>query len=229
MVTPELSCERWKGLLAMEAIGQIDQTDRAELSAHVMSCEQCQVDRIELSRVVGALSLAEGSALEEAAVPTAAPIEEVRPSNLDAAVLAMFSGPALDSAPTGHRRRHHRVWAMVGVAATVIVVIGILTIIHHTATGSRTVALGGQGGNHGTALLIPEAWGTSIELTDHGGNTSQVLTVSMRTEYGHWWLAGSYRSVAAGDLRVTLACALPIQQIGSISVTDSMGNVVLHS
>jgi len=229
MVTPDMDCEYWRGLLAMDAVGQLSGADRTGLRAHVDACEQCQADKNELSELVSALAMADGSALDDHVLSTVVPLRDVHPSNLDAAVLTMLSGPAADPDPTPQTHRRRRVWAGMAAAAVVVVVIGTLGIVHHGTTGSRTVALRGQGGSHGTAVLVPEAWGTSIELTDHGEHASQVLTVSMRTEYGHLWMVGSYRSVAAGELRVTLACALPIQEIERISVTDSTGQEVLHS
>lgn len=115
------------------------------------------------------------------------------------------------------------------VAAAVLVVVGTLGLLHHPSPGTRTVALHGPGGGHGTAVLVPEAWGTAIELTDSGAGPSEILTVSMRTEYGHLWLAGTYRSTATGGVRVTLACALPVAQIDAIAITNSAGHEVLHS
>jgi hypothetical protein len=228
-VTSARDCGHWKGLLAMDAIGRINGGDRVELHTHVEGCDRCQADRNELFEVVSALALADGPALDDSVLLTPAPLPEVRPSTLDAAVLAMLSGPARTSESTRQKGRRHRVRAGMAVAAAVIVVIGTFGILHHEAAGSRTVALQGPGGSYGTALLVPETWGTSIELTDHGERGGQVLTVSMRTEYGRLWLAGSYRSVVAGEVRVTLSCALRMRQIASISITDSSGHEVMHS
>ncbi len=58
-------------------------------------------------------------------------------------------------------------------------------------TASRTVALHGEPGNFGTAVLDSTSWGTSIELTDHVKAAPQVLTVMMRTAYGCPWFAGT--------------------------------------
>jgi hypothetical protein len=212
----------------MEAVGQLDEPDRAELRAHIRGCERCHADRTALSEVVVALALADCAALDESVLLGPAPPRELRPASLDTAVLAMLSGPNSDSASSRRTHRRRQVWAGVAAAAVVIVV-GTLALLHQETTGSRTVALRGAHGDSGTAILVPEAWGTSIQLTDHGEHASQILTVLMGTEYGRAWLAGSYRSVAAGEVRVTLACALPIERIGSISVTDSTGQVVLHS
>ena len=38
IVTPEVDHEHWRGLLAMEAVGQLDDGDREDLRAHVEGC-----------------------------------------------------------------------------------------------------------------------------------------------------------------------------------------------
>ena len=229
MVTPVQDCEHWRGLLAMEAVGQVNGPDGDELRAHVRGCEQCQADRSELSELVAVLALADDRAFDESDLLGPTPPRELRTASLDRAMLTKFSGPEAGSAPTHHTERHRQVWAAVAVAAVAIMVIGTLSILHHGTTGLRTVALRGPSGNYGTAILVPEAWGTSIELTVHGEQANQISTVSMSTEYHRTWLAGTYRSVATGEVRVTLACALPIQQIDTIMVTDPNGQEVLHS
>jgi hypothetical protein len=222
IVTPDVDHEHWRGLLAMEAVGQLDHDDREDLRAHVEDCLQCQTDRHELSRVVGALALVDGSTVGDPFVPAVVPTEEPRPVTLDAEVLEMLS--QMDN----RARRRHLAWAA-AAAAAVLAVVGTLGLLHLAPAGSRTVALHGQGGNYGTALLVPEPWGTSIQLSDHGERVSRELIVSMRAEYGGRWVAGTYRSRKAGEMNVTLACALPVQQISSIAVTDTGGHVVLHS
>ena len=224
IVTPEVDHEHWRGLLAVDAVGQLDEADREDLHAHVDGCLQCQADSHDLSSVVGALALVDDSTMGDPLAPVNQPTEDPRPATLDDAVMRMFA----EEDTSGRTRRRHMAWAG-AVAAAVIVVIGAVGLLHLSPTGSRTVALHGQGGNYGTALLVPEAWGTTIQLSDHGEPVSRDLIVSMRTEYGSQWVAGSYQSTAAGELKVTLACALPIEKISSISVTDTSGHVVLHS
>lgn len=225
IMTHEVDHEHWSGLLAMDAVGHLDEADREGLRAHVDDCLQCQADSHDLSSVIGALALVDGSTMADPLVLVDQPMEDSRSATLDAAVMKTFS----DGDPSGRARRRHLAWAAAAVAAAAVVVIGALGLLHLAPAGSRTVALHGQGGNSGTALLVPEPWGTRIQLSDHGEPIGRDLIVSMRTEYGSQWVAGSYRSAAAGELKVTLACALPIQQISSISVTDTSGHVVLQS
>jgi hypothetical protein len=228
IMTPEVDHEHWRGLLAMDAVGQLDDADREDLHAHVDGCLQCQADGHDLSSVIGALALVDDSTMGDPLAPVNQPREDphpAHPATLDAALMKMFS----EADTSGRTRRRHLVWAAAAVAAAVIVIIVALGLVHLAPAGSRTVALHGQGGNYGSALLVPEPWGTTIRLSDRSEPIRRDLIVSMRTEYGSQWVAGSYRSNAAEELNVTLACALPIQQISSISVTDTRGHVVLHS
>jgi len=225
-MTPRVDHERWRGLLAMDAVGRLDETDREDLHAHVGGCLHCQTDGRELSGVVGALASVDGWTTGDPQAPGDRPTEDLRPATLDTAVLGMLS----EAGTRGRTRRRHLARAAAGAAVIIIiVVVGALGLLHLSPAGSRTVALRGQGGRSGTALLVPQAWGTTIRLTDHGEPVSQDLIVSMRTDYGSQWVAGSYRSTTAGELKVTLACALPIQKISGITVTDTSGHVVLHS
>jgi hypothetical protein len=225
MVTADRSCEYWQGMLAVDAIGQLDDAGRVELHAHVEECVQCQIDQIELSDAMAALAFVDGATMgdpRESAVPFG---REVRPAAEDGA------GPSIrsDVGTSAVVGRPAIAWATAAVAAAVIVLVVALGMTGHAPAGARTVVLHGPRGSHATALLVPETWGTRIELTDHGTWPRRDLTVSMGTEYGRRWIAGSYRSAAAGDLTVTLGCALPISQISSIAVTEAGGQVVLHS
>ena len=51
----------------------------------------------------------------------------------------------------------------------------------------------------------------------------------MTTEWGSPWAVGSYRATTSHGVTVTLACGLPLDQIRSISVTDTKGRVILTS
>jgi hypothetical protein len=114
-------------------------------------------------------------------------------------------------------------------AAIVLVVAAALTLAAPDVHGSRQVILTGPGGARASAVLTAESWGTSVTLTDPGLHRGQVLDVAMRSDYGPAWAAGSYHDSSSGGVTVTFACALPMQQIRTISVTDPRGDVVLTS
>jgi hypothetical protein len=222
VVTPDGGGEYWKGLLAMDAMGRLDETERARLSAHVNGCTGCQTDRFELFGVVGALALVDRATTGD--LPGRSAHES--DSHPAAGRAGPEPPPVVHQSGPVHRRRLARAGGV--LAATVLVALGAVGLVHHAPAGSRTIALRGQGGRHATAVLVPEPWGTRIELTDEGAPPSPDLTVAMHTEYGARWVAGSYHAGAAGELTVTLSCALPVDRIDGISVTDARGRVVLH-
>jgi hypothetical protein len=76
---------------------------------------------------------------------------------------------------------------------------------------------------------VSETWGTSVQLTASGQKGGQTLTVSMRTEDGSWWEAGTYTTVSSGHVEVTMGCALPESSIEAVRVTNASGQQVLSS
>lgn len=242
LVTGQVDCEYWKGLLAVEAIGQLEEPDRVALLGHVDGCARCRADRSELLDTASALALAEGAFVEEGAwtdaLPTLRSIDSPDVVDGDVVRHGPDAGVGLphEDLRSGRAFRRTLIGLSAAVAAGLMVIAGSLGIFGGTpgpaltpAVASRTVSLYGKTGNFGTAVLVSASWGTSIELTDHVEAAPQVLTVMMRTTYGTPWFAGTYWSKTGSDARVTLGCALPITEIRGVSVTDSSGRQILQS
>ncbi len=246
VVTSATGCERFRGLLAEDALGGLDDGSRAVLQTHLDVCSGCRADAAELSETVGALAWVGPALAEELARPDTPVSDAVPTGDLDAAVAEILARDGSTDADTAgdadargthrpapapvsaRRGRGRRVLAPVlAVAAVALLVVGSLGLAGHGSPATRTVALSGPGGGRATAVLTSESWGTSVRLTTPGGQANRVLTVSMTTEYGRSWNAGSYRAVASHGVTVTLACALPVDQIRTIAVTDAGGQVVL--
>jgi hypothetical protein len=228
MVEPDY--EHWKGLLALEAVGQLDRADRSELVAHTGGCRECREDRADLAAVVRALDLIDGAIFGQTYSLEGAP-EQVSEASAarDTAGLTLLTNPRPGSSGGGGTIRRSLLVTMTAVAAIAVVVVGALALSGHPSLPTRTVALHGHDGAYGTAVLVAKPWGTSIDLSDRGQRSRQILTVSMQAEYGRAWTAGSFNSGDAGGVRVTLACALPIRQIRRVVVMNSSGNEILHS
>ncbi len=242
LVTGQGDCEYWKGLLAVEAIGQIEEPDRVALLEHLHGCARCRADRSELSDTASALALAEGAFVEEGAWTDALPAlrtidssdadeGDVVSAGADAGVGLRHGGPR-----SGRAFRRGLIGVSAAVAAALVIIAASLGISNGRpgpaptpAVVSRTVSLHGAPGNFGKAVLVSASWGTSIELTDHVAVAPQVLTVVMRTTYGSPWVAGTYWTRTGSDARVTLGCALPIGEIQSVTVMDSGGHQILQS
>src|SRR5580704_17939441 len=57
-VTPD-RCEHWQGLLALEVVGQLTETDRLALSAHLDGCPACRDQRADLGGLARILPAAD--------------------------------------------------------------------------------------------------------------------------------------------------------------------------
>lgn len=243
---PDPGCERFRGLLAEDAVGRLSAAERADLDAHLAGCAGCRADAADVARATAALAWIGPSVADELVRSGGTGTEVVPTVALDAAVAGILSGrdgsagaptgvpgqgPSTDgrARPTGVRRtvRQRILAPAMAVAAAALVISGALTVAGGPAPVSRTVVLSGPAGAHATATLTDESWGTSMTLTDPGGRADQVLAVSMATEYGHRWDVGSYWVTLAHGATVTVACALPADQIRTIEVTDPAGHVVL--
>jgi hypothetical protein len=114
------------------------------------------------------------------------------------------------------------------LAAAAAAVVAVLALGATPAPASKTVALTGARGVQASVSLTAQSSGTRATLHESGQAAGQVLTVSMRTSSGHWWVAGSYRTVArTGPLEVQMTCAVQSNQITEVWVSDQSGHTVL--
>ena len=244
---PATGCERFQGLLAEDAVGRISGGERLALDAHLAGCASCRADAADVSGAAGALAWIGPAVADELGRTGGVGTEVVPTGALDAAVAGILAGAAgagdrdrgaaTDHPGAGARPavgedvprtlRQRAMAPVLAVAAAALLVSGVFAVSGHGPAATRSVELAGPAGARATALLTSEAWGTSVTLTDPARRADQVLTVSMTTEYGHRWDAGSYRVTTSHGVTVTLACALPVDQIQTIAVTDATGHVVL--
>jgi len=218
-------------MLAEELLVGIDASSRAELDDHLEGCADCRAEVDGLAMAAGALAWVDPAASEELGRPDV-PAPRVEPTrSLDMAVAEILAQDPVEADRGGTAsdlgRRHRVLVAVVAVAAAVLLVLGTVSLTGPTGPETRSIALSGSGGVHATAVLTAESWGTSVTLTQPAARLSQVLTVSMAGEYGSPWNAGSYSVTTSHGVTVTLACALPIDQIKMIAITDSTGRTVL--
>jgi len=188
------------------------------LGAHLEGCAECREDDRELKGLSALLDDAD----------LGRPDEEPMPTDLSATVLGQ-----LHTAAQRDRRKSRLRYVIGGSAAAAAVALALaLTLVGGQSNGSgttRTLALVGEPGVHASVKLTTESWGTSVRIDESGQPENEVLTVSMRTESGTWWAAGTYRTVAGRSVQVDLACALGMNQIHSVWIKDSSGHVVLHA
>jgi hypothetical protein len=209
-------CEHWRGLLALEVVGQLSDADRPGLEAHLDGCPACRAERHDLAAVGAMLSSASPLRSAEPVVP---------PHLSDAVVTRLRADARID-----RRRRRQRLSVLSGAAAAVVMAAGVLAGLQPWAgSPGRTMALAGTPGVHATETLFPESWGTRLHLVETGQPGGQALTVEMRSRGGHWWDAGTYRTVAGRQVRADFACAVPAGDVYQVNVRDDQGHVVLSA
>jgi hypothetical protein len=206
-------CEHFRGLIAMEVIGQLSVRERVALGAHVEGCSSCRDERHDLMMLSMVLGTADPDRFTEHELPFA----------LQSAVLERLR------AEERRERRTHRSRYVVGsAAAAVVAAIAIVaTLVWPSGPMTTTVALVGAPTVHATARLTAEPWGTAMDLRESGQPSGEVLTVSVRTVSGSWWMTGTYRTEGT-SVRVDMACALKMSKIKSVWVRAASGHTVLH-
>ena len=213
-------CSSRSGQLAMYVLDRLGPDERDEVDAHLVNCEACRATTVELASTVGAL--------DALALPGApAPVAEV-PPDLTRAVFA-----DLRSEPEAPVVRRHRVrWAAtvgVPIAAVAAAVAALVVGGHHAGPPTRTVALHGTPGVTASAVLVEQAWGTSLTVRERGLPPGSTYTVSMDDAAGRWWTAGSYRTTGSVAVQATMACAASYDSVHGIRVTDAQGRTVLYT
>jgi hypothetical protein len=224
MSTPE--CAEWRGLVAIHAIGQASEDEARELFEHLDQCDPCRQDADEVLGAATALSFLDPGQVDRIERETAA---FYAPSGSLAVVTPVGGTGGTGAGSRGGRRR--RGWiagagaAVLAVAAAIVAVVAVGV---SPAPPPRTVALTGERGVVASVQLTAQTWGTHADLSESGQAPGQVLTVSMRTSSGRWWVAGSYRTTSAGVTEVQLSCAVQPSQVNEVWVTDQQGRIVLR-
>ena len=202
----------------MQTVGPLGDHESARLDRHLVRCPSCRRDAHDLAGVAAALRIVDGARVDGIETPTDAPV-----------LLHPGQGSEGAARPLKvHGRR--RVWAGLGlVSAAAAAGVAIVVALAPTGAPTRILALTGGQGVRATAALTTESWGTRVVLQESGQHPGQVLTVSMKTASGAWWVAGSYRTTAgAGTIRVELSCAVPANEITDVWVSDPSGHTVLN-
>jgi predicted anti-sigma-YlaC factor YlaD len=213
----EPRCNSRNGELAMDALGCLDEAERAELAAHLDTCEECGATSAELAQTVSALE-----ALSRTA--TLAPAADVPPD----LTRAVFAGIGAAGQTNDRGRTIRRIALACGsVAAVVVAALSVGTGMGHAKPPTRTIALQGPPGVTATAVLVQKPWGTELTIHEQGLTAGQTYTVSMDNSQGRWWTAGSYRTTSSEPVEATMACAARFASINQIRVTDSAGRAVL--
>jgi hypothetical protein len=241
-------CAEWQGTMAMDAIGLATERESRDLREHVAGCPSCRQDAADLLSAAGALRSVDPAQVGrlEPQLPMEAATGSlwVDPARSGVAVMAAEPFSDADAEAADGRKAEHlaqsgpralggrrrRLAAGVGaLLAAAAAITAVVALGGASAPPSRTTALTGQPGVVASIALTSQTWGTRGTLRESGQAPGQVLTVAMKSASGRWWVAGSYRTAArSGPLEVQLSCAVALNQITDVWVTDQSGQVVLN-
>jgi hypothetical protein len=228
-------CSEWRGIIAMQAIGKASDEDTSGLAEHLGHCDQCRMDADEARSAAAALTLLDAEQvdrLERESKVLELPGGdggEQRPMGARSAPAPEATATEPDRAAVLRRRRRGLVAAGAGVVAVAAAAALVAAVaLGGTTPPGRTVALTGERGVVASVSLSDQSWGTRATLRESGQAAGQVLTVSMRTSSGRWWVAGSYRTTGgSGTVDVQMSCAVQSNQITNVWVSDQSGRTVL--
>ena len=208
-------CIRWQGELAMQSVGKLEPEIAVALQAHLDGCAECRDQAAELAPLAAALTTASPAAVED---PEAGRV----PSQLQESVLRRLGTEA--------RRERRRSRRRVGVVATVAAGIAAATVavvsVGSPSPTGRVVTLSGTPGTAATIALVRSSSGSDVTLLEHGQPIGRDFVVTMQSNSGTWWQAGSYHTSSL-TVRAHLTCAVEPSEITRVWVRDSTGATVL--
>ncbi len=191
-------------------MGALDPVDRAEVDAHLRTCESCREELASYAGLPGLMSrVTREEVVSEALLP---------PPSLLPSVLAAVERQRVREARRLYRWRAGTAAALVAAAAGVVVVAGV------PGTGpSRVVftAAAGQSAS-GDLSLVDKPWGTALHLRVRLPEATSYVAWAV-DETGHRTVAASWGRTAEGRMDVDGASALHGRSLASVVVSTDTG------
>jgi anti-sigma-K factor RskA len=210
------ACRDWRGDLAIEALGRLDEPARTALLAHLDGCADCRAALAELSSVARALDFADPNRVGESEL--ASPSHELGDRIL---------GRLQRERVARHRRRTRGVLAAIaGVAAAAIVAVA-LVIATRTGSHGTVVALRStDAAVHAQVALFKEQAGTRVQLHVDGLDDGEWYWLWLTGADGKRVGAGTFTASRSGE-SLTMSSALSLERTKRIWITDAKDHVVL--
>jgi hypothetical protein len=187
--------------LGCYVLGSLDPAERANLEQHLVECDVCRAELVNLAGLPGLLSLV--SPREAAAgLPT------TRPQLLEG---------LLARAAEQRRTRRHRLTA--AAAALILVtggIVGGLELAHPSGRGTSTTAANGP--VHVSVRLVKAATGTKITLSLSGVPSGEECRLVAISKDGSSHDAGSWYASYSGDAAVNESAALAPADLAALRV-----------
>lgn len=212
--------EELSRLLGPAALGLLTSPEQEELDRHLRSCGQCRDELAALTGVAGRLA-----ALDVDEAVAAQPGSGAARSD---AVLAAVAG-----ARAAERRRAQRLQAVLGAAASAVVLVAGLVTASALRDGAgadvplEAVAVEAQEGVRASADLVAHTWGVEIKLVATGLPEGQPYTVQITTTSGEVTGAGAFLGTGDRTLHCNLNASVLRPDAESFTVLDADGRPVL--
>ena len=203
--------DRFRDLTGAYVVGALDPDERAEIEAHLQTCEHCRRDVVAFAPLPALLGRLDGADVADAGGPRDT-------GSADAVVAAVRSDiRRLD----GSRRRWR--WLASAAAAAIVVLAGSLVIDDEPArrTGGveldvRTVSSAASA----TVVADERPWGTYVHVSAQGLPDRESYALWVVGGDGAWEPAGSWARTADGDADLGGSSLRPLAQIDRIVVTS---------
>jgi Putative zinc-finger len=244
-----MTCPRTVALGAY-VLGALEREERAELEAHLETCDICRQELDRLAPLPGLLSrlTVEEAEVLDAADPALGDFGAADPAlalREPAAEEAAPSAATASSAPleralfevARERRRSRRRVRAVGLVAALMLfataVVGALLLagdeegmpapapLTASASDLRT-------GVHGSAELTREPWGTRVEVSLAGVRPGEHCRLVARAAGGRSEVAASWRADYLGTAEVPGAVAIPADRLVSLDVVTADNRVLVR-
>jgi hypothetical protein len=210
------ACRDWRGDLGVEALGRLEEPERTALLAHVDGCADCRGALAELSRVAGALDLADANRIGEGELLQP-------PDDLGPRVLGRLQW---ERKVKRHRRVRALVTAATGVAAAAVIAVALVVTSGGGAHGTVVALRSPDRGVHAQAVLFTEKSGTRVQLKVEGLDDGEWYWLWVTGADGRRVGAGTFTASRESE-NLTMTAALSTARTERVWVTDADDHVVL--
>jgi hypothetical protein len=201
------SCREWRESLGAYALGQLPVEDRVRLEAHLEGCAACRAELEQLAALSHPMSLAD---------PARFDTTPALPAGLSGRVASAIGRERR----TRRRRRGGFGLALAGATAAVAAVLVILAFGGGSTTGPEqhlTFAALPKGMKI-SARLIPNAFGTEIQMYVSGVSSGTLCRVYLRGRDGSELSAGTFRYRWGDDRFPILSSGLDLSKTAALEV-----------
>ncbi len=201
-------CREWRDSLGAHALGQLPETERAGLDAHLEGCAECRAELAELESVTRVMPLADPERFAEPPQP---------PPGLGKRIEATIAGERRSS----RRRRRLRLGLAFGgvaaAAATAVLAIFVLGAGSGSGPELRVAFSSLPPGMKIAATLEPRAYGTEVHMYVQGVPSGTLCRVVLRGPHGARLSAGTFR-YRYGEDGAVLSSALDLSRTRAVVV-----------